>query len=463
MFWWDLPFPVTGNALTFYERFPLGKTFGFHGSKYSFLGTLKHLCSCRCHSALRTSSCMQGTQYPLFRVSSLMFVFLRWVCSSKCCDDCYVNNFIGFVNVGLLCNTFRVVSPVYHGSRSAKAEAERSFGNVSCESPIDPRSQPTIPSYEHSHRTYNPTRPASNHSRDHSWSSVNSNTELLDAEKASYESIQMKMAPSPLNGITSPQSNTKRQDFDFQSEIMVDVPLGTASLDLHSPRVSFVIGDTRHEPSTQDQQCSIQPMAGTDAPTKGAKVPTFKSRAPVALDLSRISVLSLPLSSRETSNKSATLAARLGIPVASACNPSQTSAVSQVSAFTRIPRIEISNPENVNESNSRPSPSFASAGTDSDSDYSGEIVHDDKVWPLPEVHTMNKTLTIPPPSLQSMRALSQRMTMSSVWSQESGYTTSPAPGCDSELTHNHGFRLVTRDWIHDEPTPGRGSIPAVGS
>jgi hypothetical protein len=461
MFWWDLPFAMTGNTLTFSERFPLGKTFDFHGSTCSFRDILKHLCSCCCHSVSRTSSRMQGTRYPLLRVSSLMFVFLRWVCSSKCCDDCYNNNFIGFVNVGLLCNTFRVISPVCHGPRSAKAvtEAEKTFGNdASGDSPIVPRLQSTIPSYKNSHRTYSPTQLSSTHSRDHSWSTVNSNTELLRAGKASYKSIQTKVAPLPLNGITSPQSNTERQDFKFQSKMMVDVPLRTASLDLHSPSVSFVTGDTRHEPSTQDQQCPIQPMADTDAPTKGAKVPTFKSKAPAALNLSRILVSPLPLHSREVSNKSATLAAQLGIPDASACNPSQTLAVSsaqkldqgnaKVSAFSPIPRIKInvSSLENVNEPNSRSSPSSVSTGTDSDSDYSGEIVHVRNVRPLPQVPHDEQDIVDPcPPSPQSMRARSQRMTMTSVWSQETGYTMSQPPDAESQ---------AYQQLVADAPVPG---------
>jgi len=368
---------------------------------------------------------------------------------------------LGFVNVGLLCNTFRVISPVCHGPRSAKAvtEAEKTFGNdASGDSPIVPRLQSTIPSYKNSHRTYSPTQLSSTHSRDHSWSTVNSNTELLRAGKASYKSIQTKVAPLPLNGITSPQSNTERQDFKFQSKMMVDVPLRTASLDLHSPSVSFVTGDTRHEPSTQDQQCPIQPMADTDAPTKGAKVPTFKSKAPAALNLSRILVSPLPLHSREVSNKSATLAAQLGIPDASACNPSQTLAVSSAqkldqgnakfSAFSPIPRIKInvSSLENVNEPNSRSSPSSVSTGTDSDSDYSGEIVHVRNVRPLPQVPHDEQDIVDPcPPSPQSMRARSQRMTMTSVWSQETGYTMSQPPDAESQ---------AYQQLVADAPVPG---------
>ena len=456
-----------------FPRFPLGKTFGLHGSKYSFSDIVKHSCSCCCHSASRTFSCLQGTQYPLLLVFSLMFAPLCWVCSSKCCDTCYVDNSIGFVHVGLLYNTFRVISPVYNRPRSAKAvtKTAKTFGNdVFGESPIVPRheffSQSTIPTYEISHQTYSPAQPSSNHTRDQSWSSENSNTELLGGEKALYESIQTKGGPLPLNGITSParlsrqlggnpgiispQGNTKGQDINFQSEEMVDVPLRTASPDSRSPRVSFVTGDSRHEPSAQDQQWSFRPMADTDAPTKGGKQPSFKSKAPAPLNLSRFPGLPVPLSSGEVSNKSTTLAARLGIPVASAYNPSQTSTVSsaqkldqgnaKVSVFppTPIPwiTINISSPENANASNSRvsvPPPSPASTGTDGDLDYSGEVVHVRKVRQLPEVpEPGHNEQGIADACPRSMRAQSQRTTMSSVWSQETGYTMSRPPDAVSQ-------------------------------
>jgi len=393
-----------------------------------------------------------------------MFVSLCWVCSSKCCGDPHIDNLVGFVNVGLLCNTLRVISPVYYGPRSAKVVAAtvKTLGHdPSSESPNGPRhkflSQSTITSYENSHRMYNPTLP-SNHSRDPSWSTVNSITELLGAEKASHKPIQMRAAPHSLNGITSPaklsrqldgnpgiisaQSSAKKQDIEIQSEDFVDVPLRTASLNPRPLRTSFVTGDTRHKPSTQVQQCSFQPMADTDTPRKGAKEPPFEFKAPVELNPSRFSFLSLPPSSRQVSNKSAILAARLGIPAASARNSSPMSAVSsaqkldqgnaRVSAppVTSIPRIE------VNICNPRSSSSSAWTVMDSDLDCSGEITHVRKVRPLPptpEPSAHGQVIVDPcSPISQCMRDQSQRMTVSSVWSQETGYTMSQPPDAENQ-------------------------------
>ncbi|KAF8553980.1 hypothetical protein OG21DRAFT_1169621 [Imleria badia] len=190
-------------------------------------------------------------------------------------------------------------------------------------------------------------------------------------------------------------------------------------------------------------------MEDTNAPRKGAKELTFKSKAPPALNLSHLQVLPQPFSSREVTNKSSTIAARLGIPVA-AYSPSQVlagfsaekldqaDARASASPVTPIPRIV--NPwsaKNADESNSRPphSPS-SSICTDSDSEYSGEIMYVRKVRPLPQVPEPTgdeqDTADSCPPSPRRMRVLSQRTTMTSVWSQETGYTLSQPPNAERQ-------------------------------
>lgn len=155
-----------------------------------------------------------------------MFAPLCWVCHSKCCDDRHVDNFIGFVNVVLLCNTFQVISPVCHDPRTVKIVAEmvQTYGHdASGELPVIP--QPTFrlqPTHEDSRRTDNSTQSSSNHRSNSFWSRVDSKTTLSTAVQASYESTRTKVASLVLNNIIppaefsryprviSPQSNTKR-------------------------------------------------------------------------------------------------------------------------------------------------------------------------------------------------------------------------------------------------------------
>ena len=400
------------------------------------------------------------------------FVSLCWVCSGTCCDDRLVDSIIGLVNVCLLCNTFRVISPVYRGPHSDKAaEAEKTFGNdASGESPIVPRekyfSQSTISLHESSHQTYNPAQPSSNHSRDPSWTSVDSNAELLVAKKASYETTQMKVATLALNGIIP--SPALGRPFGG------DTPLRAASFGPCSPR-SFVTKGSPSEPSTQDQQRSFQPIQDTDPPRTGAKEPTFKSKAPPSLSLSPIPVLPNPFSAREVVNKSSTLAARLGIPVASACSPplvsagfsaqkpDQADARASAVLVTSIPRIEVNtwSPKTVDESNSQLPPSpCSSLCTDSDSEYSGEMIHVGRVRPLPEVpepsDSEQDTVDSSPPSPRRMDAQSQRMTMTSVWSQETGYTLSQPPDAEGQEAYQ---QLVANLLV---PGVGLGDKAGVG-
>ncbi|KAG6373431.1 hypothetical protein JVT61DRAFT_6582 [Boletus reticuloceps] len=365
------------------------------------------------------------THILVYAGSSVSFAF------SVFADACV--SMLGFVNVCLLYNTFRVVSPMYRSPRSDKdfADTVMTFGNdASGESPVVPRNlRYTIPSHENDLQLCNPPQPSSNHSRSSSWTSVDSNSELLGSEDASYKPVQLAVVPVALSNNTPPTWLSRR--------VGGEAPLPATSLD-PGYRVSFLTRDTEPEHSTQNQRCSVsfQPVTDSDASRKGAKELTFRSKAPPALDLSN---LPHPPSLREVTNKSPALAARLGIP--SACATSQTPAVltvrqldqgnSNVSALRAmpIPRIEVDiwSPDHADTTYPPSSPS-SYTGTDCGSEFSAEMIHFRRVRPLPEVPELNDTeyditdLCLPSPS--RLHARSQRTTLTSVWSQDTGYTLS---------------------------------------
>lgn len=459
MLWWDLPFSITGSTLTCFQSFPLGKKFGFQGSNHSFRGIVKHLCSCCCHFASYTFSCMQDAQYPLFRGPSLMSVPLCWVRSGKCCDDRHVDNFIGFVNVGLLCNTLRVVSPM---SRAAKVAAETvvTFGHdASNESPTVPHHpQSGIPSHEGSYHTYNSTQMSSNHSHNSSWSSVDSNTGLIGAEKASRKPIKTRVVPLGLHivppaelgrqldserGTTPPHSNTKKQYVDAQSAA-IDSLFHTVNLSPCPPRVVCLKGDTRNEPWTENGKISLESTADTDIFGEVTKELSFKSKASLASNFPSLSVAPLPTSPLDATDKSAAFATRLGIPVALADNPSQARAVFSALPITLAPRLGANHwsPEDVGESHPRhfSTSSYGSTvrfSTDSESVYSGEIMHACKIRPhsrRPDDDEEDKYIVGSlPPDLLRHSAWCRRATMASVWSQDSArYTMCQFPDEESQ-------------------------------
>lgn len=335
-----------------------------------------------------------------------------WVCSTKWCNDRHADNMIGFVNVVLLRNTFRVIGPMYHGPRAINIATETvmTFGHdASGESPVVPQptfcSQSAIPSHASNHPTYNSAQSSSSHLGSSSWAGVYPNTALSSAERASYGSIQTNVAPPVLNGVmpsaepnryahvVSPQISTKRQDINSQPEIIIDSPSRTASVGPYSLRVPSLTGNTRDEPSTQDEESSFHPVTDTDDPGKGAKDSTFKSKALLGKNHPRISV--------------------------------------------PLPKVNTRSPEIADEPSSRPY-SFASTmtvNTDSDSDYAGEILHVYKVRPLPRVpgQSNDEQYTIGSYHLAPRRLRGQSyLTLSTVWSQESGSTMGHSPVAESQ-------------------------------
>ena len=288
---------------------------------------------------------------------------------------------------------------------------------------------------ENGHQMRKSTQGSSNHSRDSSWSSVDSNTELLNAEKAS---VRANVARLPSSGSTH-SLWLNRQPSDPRLRAASETP--------RSPRASSVTGDA------QDQRWSSQSMADTGTPRKVGRELTFKSKAPPALNLSHPAVPPLLHSAWDITNKSATLAARLGLP--SAHTPSQTAGVNQgnagVSVFsaTPIPRIEVNHwsPDTAEQPNSQPSPSFT-VSLDSDSDDVGEIMH---VKPLPQLPEPvgNDQVVLEPfraSGSEWMHARTERATMVSVWSQESSrYTLPQSPDEEVQEAYRQLMGLVSRD------------------
>lgn len=320
------------------------------------------------------------------------------------------DNLIGLVNVGLLCNTFRVMSPV---SRAAKVAAETvmTFGHdASGESPMAPhfnfRPQSAVPSHGSGHQTYNSSQTSSDHSRNSSWSSVDSSTGLTGAEKASCKSIKAKAAPPGLHivplaelrrqfdsepGLVSPHGNT-------DVKVMAGSPLYAINLSPCPPRVVCLRGDASREPWMQDEKCSLESMADADTFGKVTKEPFIGSRASL---VSNFAVVPLDVTS-----KSVTLVPR--------------------------PETNLCSAEDANKSNARhiSCSSYATMttlSTDCSSRYSGEVMHAYRIRPHSQFPQPNDdeegrdAVGSFPPDLQRRSAWWRRITRASVWSQASGY------------------------------------------
>lgn len=192
---------------------------------------------------------------------------------------------------------------------------------------------------------------------------------------------------------------------NFQPEIIIDSSSCRANLGPCPPRVSFVTGDTRHEPLTQDERSSFQPMADTDK--HGAKEPTFKSKAPPSLNLS---CLSVPQSKVDT--------------------------------------WSLDNTDQLNSSPSSSDPPMM-LSSDSESNYSGGVMHVYKVRPLPQVPESSSdernAVGSYPLTPRCLRGRSC-MTVTTVWSQESGHTMSQSPDGESQEAY--------RELIVDVVVPG---------
>lgn len=263
-------------------------------------------------------------------------------------------------------------------------------------------------------------------------------------EKASYESVKTKLAPLITHIIppaelrrqldskpstSPPHNNTKRQDNDVRFRI-IDSPLYTVSLSPCPPRSAYVTQDTGHESWTQGEKCSFKLVTETDTFGSGAdELP--ESEAPFPLNPPSHSGALPPIPPPVITSKSATLVSRLDIPIASAGTPSRSpTGFSAQKADARAPFPNVRNPGHADEATPRhlPTSSGVSAvtlSTDCGSDYSGQVMYAYKVRPHPRTlqpdGVEEDTLGSLPTGLQHFSAWTQRMTMASVWSQESAY------------------------------------------
>ncbi|KAF9237638.1 hypothetical protein BU15DRAFT_75834 [Melanogaster broomeanus] len=391
---------------------------------------------------------------------------------------------LGFVNVGLLYNTFRVISPVFHGPPGVKPVMEtESFGNNAFdESPVLPR--PTympkglaIPLYQANGQPRDSVQLT--HSRSSSDSSADSSTELLSIKRKSskYNGMRVRQAdltssmmsknivpPAELSRQLDTESATSRQSSIKGHKLRISLPpvspsealsppLLTVSL-TPAPRLPTPVG-AEHDPVIKGSKRLSRQT--TEAFGRLAKQPSFKLKVPAALTLAPIPASPSSLSMREVTNKSATLAARLGLPVAPE-SPALYSASIRPLPSADIPVVKLDKGKGkaimplppipqISVTSSSPLGSWASdiflssltasqrdssapPSVDSDSEYSPEPLHpsvgtDIRALPkIPEPDDEEADITdpespSPPPLKYTNIPETRRTTMASVWSQDS--------------------------------------------
>jgi len=283
---------------------------------------------------------------------------------------------LGLVNVGLLCNTFRVIKHVYNGSHGAKVlETVETFGHTaSSESLILPP------------RTYDYKRPSLIYPARYR---IDLNPQHNRIDKTFVRSkplpplppaeISRRFRSSP--DIVLPLNIVKKRDIKVQPNIAVDLASSPATLGPCTPCAVSVSEDGRHDPSTRNEECSSQQMADAGASEISGKKESFKYKA---LPESRHSRASSdpPFLLRHVSIKSTTFAARLGT--------SSPTSTSQSCQGLDKGKARASATLGADESKPR-TDSFiytTSTGTlsaDSDSDYSVKIMQARKVRPLPSL------------------------------------------------------------------------------
>ncbi|KAI6039784.1 hypothetical protein EDC04DRAFT_3061680 [Pisolithus marmoratus] len=405
---------------------------------------------------------------------------------------------LGLTNVGLLYNTFRVISPLFKTSPAAKvmAETEKSFGNsASQESLVRPE-----PAYMPRRDVFPPSFPQG-HYRSESESSADSATKLLGVKRKS----------SKYNGMRVRQAGQISSSNQRKAELAITVP-PPPSVGVLSPPLVTVQLSTVPPPTSQESQSKSS--GGHEANASGGTGYKGKAPAPLTLGDELAAFSPVPLSAYHVSNKSATLASRLGLPTPSpAIIPSSSYIVPFSASFqlatpqplytrldkgkgkapafpeTSIPRISVTAPD----ANSRPPSSIRplphlpeSLDSDRSSCYSSsESPSGDSeseqhckprvssqhsaLRPLPAVPPLNdgdvtdaEWPCTPGPSTRSIFRTSdrsedrrsRRTTVSSVWSQDSAWTKSQPP--DSEAMHAYS-QLVPYAGI-----PGREQVN-VGS
>ncbi|KAG1851606.1 hypothetical protein DFJ58DRAFT_422141 [Suillus subalutaceus] len=154
---------------------------------------------------------------------------------------------LGLVNVGLMYNTFRVLSPVFHGSTlpNIEVDTEKTFGNNALdESPILPPvaympKGPVLPLYDDTSKAISPVSlsdfpPVQYHSRNSSTASIDSATQLLRIKKTPSRFHKMRvrqgesLLPLPRTILTPAELNRQ-----------LDAASDTESLKGHSLRLDL--------------------------------------------------------------------------------------------------------------------------------------------------------------------------------------------------------------------------------
>ncbi|KAI5990082.1 hypothetical protein EDD15DRAFT_2453080 [Pisolithus albus] len=408
---------------------------------------------------------------------------------------------LGLANVGLLYNTFRVVSPLFKTSPAIKvaAETEKSFGNsASQESPVRPEP------------AYMPRRDVlpllQSHYRSASESSADSATQLLSVKRKSskYNRMRVRQAGQPS---TSTLSNQRR------AALTINVP-PPPSVGLPSPPlVTVKLSAVPTAPTSNESRSDSS--GGSEADAREGSGYRGKAPAPLILGDELAAFPPVPLSAYHVSNKSATLASRLGLPTPSpAFTPSSSYIVPFPSSLqpatpqllstkldkgkgkapappeTPIPSISVTTPDADPPSGIRPLPSLPASrdsngfgsysGSGSSSSYSESERHHvpttssqhSALRPLPPVPPPNDGYTTdaewpctPGPSTRSVSRIShrsedrgsRRTTISSVWSQESAWTKSQPPDNEAILAYS---QLVPHAVIPDHEWVDAGSWAA---
>ncbi|KIK80659.1 hypothetical protein PAXRUDRAFT_833394 [Paxillus rubicundulus Ve08.2h10] len=440
---------------------------------------------------------------------------------------------LGFVNVGLLYNTFRVISPVFHGPPNINVvvQTEDTFGNDTFdESPVLPQPAymskgPVIPLYQANDQLRNCMPSLHQHSRSSSESSTNSSTQLLSIKRKSSKYNKMRirqpnhLPPLPSFNIVPPAEPSLQLDVANGSisrrssgkgrELRITLPPMSEAEAPSPPLVTVSLTPAPRSPCPAGAEFQREPPIKafkrlsrhtTEAFGKIGKKSSFKFKAPSALNLPPIPASPSLLYTREVTNKSATIAVRLGLPVSSRTEAFGTEAFGFAAPHsasirplpsanipvrkldkgkgkapappaTPMPRISVTSlspssirllprlPDSFSEgssssyqSDSRSSVSSftsenSSAAVDSDSEYSPETQHSSAISgtrPLPstprtdysEEGITDSEPSFPPPTLKRANTpQSRRTTMSSVWSQDSAYTTSQPPDVEAYLAY----------------------------
>ncbi|KAI6025122.1 hypothetical protein PISMIDRAFT_552685 [Pisolithus microcarpus 441] len=382
---------------------------------------------------------------------------------------------LGLANVGLLYNTFRVVSPLSKTSPAIQVavETEKSFGNCgSQESPVRPEP------------AYMPKRDVlllfQSHHRPVSESSADSATQLLSVKRkpSKYNRMRVRQAGQPS---ISTLSNQRRAALTIN--VPPPPPVGLPS----PPLVTVKLSTVPTAPTSNESHSNSS--GGNEADANGGSGCKRRVPAPLILGDELAAFPPVPLSAYHVSNKSATLASRLGLPTPSpAFMPSSSYRVPFSASLQPatpqplstkldkgkgkapappempIPSISVTTPDADQQSPSgiRPLPSLPqSCNSNGFNSYSGSESEQHHVLRtssqhsalrlLPPVPPLNDGYTTdaewpctPGPSTRSISQTShssedrgsRRTTISSAWSQDNAWTESQPPDNEAILAYS---------------------------